>query len=140
MDTYITYRNVTCSECRRFTGGDCGRHKDFTDTDTPVTSAVARNPKSQRFHDILRELGTLHDMKQRDYGKPDDPFANVRASEEWGLAPWVGAMVRLTDKVRRLQALARTGALVNEAAEDSFRDIAVYAVIALVLYEESRGA
>ena len=100
--------------------------------------APVRNPKSQRFHDILRELGTLHDMKQRDYGKPDDPFANVRASEEWGLAPWVGAMVRLTDKVRRLQSLARTGALANEAAEDSFRDIAVYAVIALVLYEEAK--
>ena len=114
---------------------------------TPVITGVAiitkdtaaRNPKSQRFHDILTELGALHDVKQRDYGKPDDPFANVRASEEWGLAPWVGAMVRLTDKVRRLQSLARTGALANEAAEDSFRDIAVYAVIALVLYEEAQG-
>jgi hypothetical protein len=45
-------------------------------------------------------------------------------------------MVRATDKVRRLQKFAREGKLANEAVEDSFRDLAVYAVIALVLYEE----
>jgi len=81
-------------------------------------------------------LGTLHDRKQRDYGKDDDPFANVRASSEWGMPEWVGAMLRLTDKVRRLQALRANGRLANESAEDSMRDIAVYAIIALVLFEE----
>ncbi len=95
-----------------------------------------RHPNSARFHDILRELGTLHDRKQRDYGKDDDPFANVRASSEWGMPEWVGAMLRLTDKVRRLQALRANGRLANESAEDSMRDIAVYAIIALVLFEE----
>ena|SRR3990167_2858090 len=105
---------------------------------TSLHNPAVRNPKSQRFHDILQELGALHDRKQRDYGRDDDPFANVRASNEWGIEPWVGAMVRLTDKVRRLQALARRGQLANEAAEDSFRDIAVYAVIAAVLYEETK--
>lgn len=94
------------------------------------------HPLSARFHEILKELGDLHDKKQADYGRDNDPFANVRASTEWGLEPWVGAMVRLNDKVRRLQALVRNGALVNESAEDSLRDIAVYAVIALVLREQ----
>src|SRR3990167_5855584 len=105
---------------------------------TPLYNSSGRHPKSQRFHDILQELGALHDKKQRDYGRDDDPFANVRASNELGIEPWVGAMVRLTDKVRRLQTLARRGQLANEAAEDSFRDIAVYAVIAAVLYEETK--
>lgn len=97
---------------------------------------IQRHPNSERFHEILSELGELHDRKQADYGRGDDPFANVRSSEEWGLAPWVGAMVRLNDKVHRLQSLAANGDLRNEAAEDSFRDIAIYAVIALVLYEQ----
>ncbi|KKL13159.1 hypothetical protein LCGC14_2528550 [marine sediment metagenome] len=65
-----------------------------------------------------------------------DPFANVRGSEEWGVEPWVGALIRATDKIRRLQKFARVGKLANEAVEDSFRDLAVYAIIALVLYEE----
>ena len=95
-----------------------------------------RHPNSARFHEILKELGDLHDLKQADYGRGDDPFANVRASAEWGMPAWVGAMVRLTDKVRRLQSLAQKGSLANEAAEDSFRDIAVYSCIALVLYEQ----
>jgi hypothetical protein len=95
-----------------------------------------RHPNSQRFHELLVEAGELHDRKQEDYGVGSDPFANVRASEEWGIPGWVGAMVRLNDKVRRLQSLARKGSLANEAAVDSFMDIAVYALIARVLYEQ----
>lgn len=83
--------------------------------------------------DIARELSV---KKQADYGRPEEPFANVKASEEWGIAPWVGAMVRLNDKVRRLQAHAQGDTLQNENAYDSFLDIAVYALIACRLYDE----
>jgi hypothetical protein len=82
-----------------------------------------------RFHELLRQIGELHDKKQRDYGADEDPFANVRASQEWGVEPWVGALVRLNDK----------GELANESAEDSMMDIAVYSLIALILYRESGG-
>jgi hypothetical protein len=93
-----------------------------------------------RFHALLAEIAELHDKKQQDYGRTADPFANVRATEEWGMPAWVGAMMRLNDKVRRLQKLAQVGSLANESAEDSMRDIAVYALIALILYRESAGA
>ena len=95
---------------------------------------------SKHFHAILKELGRLHDQKQLDYGTDSDPFANIRGSEEWGIAPWIGALVRATDKLRRLQKYVRVGWLANEAVEDSFRDLAVYAIIGLVLYEESPDA
>lgn len=91
---------------------------------------------SQRFHEILSELATLHDVKQADYGREDDPFANVRASEDFGIEGWVGALVRANDKMRRLQTFSKRGSLVNESVEDSLRDLAVYAVIALVLFEQ----
>ena len=96
------------------------------------------HPRSQRVHEILGELGELHTRKSQDYGTSEDPFSNVQGSTDWGVDPWVGVMIRLTDKVRRLMALHRNGSLVNESAEDSFRDIAAYSVMALVLYEESR--
>lgn len=95
-----------------------------------------RHPGSARFHELLAELGALHDKKQLDYGTAADPFANVRASVEWGMPGWIGAMVRLGDKVHRLQAFARKGRLANESAFDSLRDIAVYALIAYVLLEQ----
>ncbi len=89
-----------------------------------------------RFHAALKRIADMHDRKQVDYGSGEDPFANVRASERWGIPGWVGAMVRASDKVHRLQEYAKKGFLQNEAAKDSLIDIAVYAIIALVLLEE----
>lgn len=97
---------------------------------------MTRHPQSSRFHELLAEAGETHDRKQEDYGKGNDPFANVRSSEDFGVEGWVGAMIRLNDKVKRLQSLAGKGYLANEAAKDSFMDIAVYALIAYVLFEE----
>lgn len=97
-----------------------------------------RHPLSQRFHELLQEIGALHDKKQADYGRENDPFSNVRATEEWGSPAWVGAMIRATDKLRRLQKVAQGGTLVNEGVKDSMLDLAVYALIASVLYEESQ--
>jgi hypothetical protein len=92
-----------------------------------------------RFHKLLKEIGDLHDKKQQDYGVETDPFANVRGSSDWGVAPWVGAMIRANDKVKRLQKYARDGQLANEGARDSFMDLAVYALIALVLHDEGQA-
>lgn len=101
------------------------------------TAPPLRHPNSARFHQLLEIAGETHDRKQADYGAGDDPFANVRASEAWGIPGWVGAMVRLNDKVKRLQSLQDKGYLANESALDSFMDIAVYALIAYVLYEQA---
>lgn len=92
---------------------------------------------SARFHEILDELGALHDKKQQDYGRSNDPFANVRASEAFGVAGWIGCMMRANDKMVRVQKAAQGGTLANEALEDSLRDLAVYAIIGLCLWEEA---
>lgn len=98
---------------------------------------MTSNPTGDpRFHDLLDEIAELHDRKQADYGTDDDPFANVRASQDWGVPAWVGTMIRANDKVKRLQAAAQGSTLVNEGVEDSLMDIATYALIALVLYRE----
>lgn len=95
-----------------------------------------RHPMSQAFWEKLLAAGEMHDRKQADYGRDDDPFANVKRSERWGVSPWVGAMMRADDKVGRLANLAQKGGeLVNEPIEDSLIDIAVYSLIALVLRE-----
>ena len=89
---------------------------------------------------ILDELQEMHDRKSKDYGKGHkDPFANVRASEDFGIPGWVGSLVRANDKFRRLQKVAQGGTLANESVEDSLIDAAVYIVIALALFRESNG-
>ena len=89
-----------------------------------------------RFHALLKEIGDLHDKKQEDYGVDEDPLANLRGSGEWNIRPWVGAMNRAGDKVRRLQKYAKVGKLANESVRDSFMDNAVYSLLALILFDE----
>jgi hypothetical protein len=42
----------------------------------------------------------------------------------------------MQDKMKRLQTYAKKGKLLSEAAEDSFRDIAVYSIIALIIFKK----
>lgn len=93
-----------------------------------------------RFEASLRELLALHRKKATDYGTQGDVFGNVRASQEWGIPSWLGALVRLNDKVVRLKTFARSGKLANEGAADSMIDIAAYALIALILFREGGQA
>lgn len=89
------------------------------------------------FEDALQEIAAMHARKNADYGTDEDPYANVRQSQEWGIPSWLGSMVRANDKVKRLQKYARDGRLVNESVRDSLLDLATYTVIALVLWDEA---
>lgn len=91
---------------------------------------------SADFREALDEMWELHQKKNKDYGAQEDPYRNVRSGADWGVDPWVSALIRGGDKIKRLQKYAQTGELSNEGAEDSLIDLAVYAVIALVLWRE----
>lgn len=89
-----------------------------------------------RFLAKLEQIAELHSRKQHDYGAGEDPFANLRASQDFGVEPWIAVIIRLNDKVTRLKSLIAKGELKNEPVTDSFKDIAVYALIADIFYEE----
>ncbi len=91
-----------------------------------------------RFLTVLDKIKEMHVRKNADYGSKDDPYANVRAGEQWGVQPWVSAMIRANDKIKRLQKYAKDGILENESAEDSFLDLASYAIIAYLLHGEQK--
>lgn len=135
----------TCGALIRLSGDSSGADREVAAAQAlgipiyPSVDAFLADPPEAgdpRFHALLREIGRLHDRKQADYGRAEDPFANVRASADFGVAPWVGAMIRANDKMRRIQRFAQRGRLHNERVEDSLMDLAVYALIALILYRE----
>src|SRR6266542_3501029 len=76
---------------------------EYTYESVAWTGPRPRQTGSSRFHELLREIGELHDRKQLDYGRPNDPFANIRSSSEFGVRPWVGALVGGNDNMKRLQ-------------------------------------
>jgi len=98
-----------------------------------------------RFASVLEELILMHDRKQDDYGKAHDPYANVRASDHWGIPGWIGALMRGSDKIVRLQKAAGQvirgdkASLSNEGVRDSLVDLAVYVIIAVVLWDENHS-
>lgn len=97
---------------------------------TPATPTTG----SPEFEAVVNEVLAMHRRKGADYGSKDDFFANVSASVEWGIPPWVGAMMRANDKIVRLQAAAKGSTLQNEGIEDSLLDIATYSIIAVCLF------
>lgn len=98
-----------------------------------MTQAEAGHPEYLKILDEMREL---HCRKAADYGRGVDPLANVRAGADFGIPAWVGVMIRANDKMHRIKSFLQNGSLKNESVEDSLKDLAAYALIALVLYRE----
>jgi len=95
---------------------------------------------SQAFFDLCDELKEIHRTKSIGYGSPDDPLANIRNGAHFvGIEPWRAAMVRLSDKVTRLQTYCRTGSLPLESFEDNCVDLASYALLTLLMHREEQG-
>lgn len=88
---------------------------------------------------LLDELRQLHLDKAADYGDGADPLANLRASTVLGIEPWVGCMLRCSDKMRRVQSLIRNGSLKNESIEDNLKDMAAYCLLALKFVKEGKA-
>lgn len=76
--------------------------------------------------DIMDEIGNLLISKQLDYGP-----GNINNAHG---GPINGLLVRIGDKFERLKNLFKTGKRPqHESIEDSFKDLANYAVIGLLL-------
>jgi hypothetical protein len=106
------------------------------------TEEAKRGP---RFYELLDELRDLHDKKAHDYAPGEDRFKNFRECESIGLPAYKGVVVRMLDKTSRITNLIKRAedndapAVVDESLVDTLRDLAVYALIAIELYEQSVG-
>lgn len=123
--------------CGSILSGDASNIADrFLDVAKKCT-----HPLSVEFLKVLVECAELHAKKGADYGRDEDPFSNVRASEEFGIPGWKGSVLRGNDKMSRLKTYSQKGSLENEGVEDSLQDLVNYAAIGLVLFrEENRTA
>ena len=94
------------------------------------SSSTAADPVMNQFvadsRDIIDELGNLLISKQRDYGP-----GNI--NNAYG-GPINGLMVRMGDKFERLKNLLASGHTPeHESIEDSFKDLANYCIIAMMV-------
>lgn len=89
--------------------------------------------------DLVAGLAALHRAKNAGYsGIGDDTWANFRQSLLFGVEPWRGALVRMSDKYIRVGNLLENADLeqVGESVRDTLQDLAAYAMIVVCLLEE----
>lgn len=91
------------------------------------------------FLKALEVMRATHIRKAAEYGTGEDPFRNIHEAEDFGVSPWKGALIRLNDKTRSIGSYARTGKVPDEGVEDTLVDIAAFAIIALVAWQEEQG-
>jgi len=90
-----------------------------------------------RFYALLAEIAELHSRKNHDYSKPTEPLSNFTRSRALGVEPWRGVLIRMSDKWSRIEQLASGKTPKNESMRDSLIDLAVYALIDVLLLEDA---
>ena len=98
---------------------------------------MARN---KEFTEVLDELIVLHNMKIKDYATAENPYKNLEGVSRIGIEPWRGIVISLMDKFERVEQFCRSGelAIKSEGLEDTFKDIAVYSTLAMILFRKEQ--
>ena len=97
----------------------------------------------KRFLELVEEIKDLHSRKNAAYAGigATDPWANFRMSTAFGVTPFIGCLVRMSDKWIRISNLVKNPAAdqVHESLKDTLFDLAIYALIAVCLLEEAQA-
>ena len=91
-----------------------------------------------RFHEIVNEMVDLHDRKNHDYAGNDYLSNFLMCEKHMGIPGWKGCIIRLSDKMARIMNVARDEetSVGDETITDTLMDLAVYAIITRILYED----
>lgn len=94
----------------------------------------------EQFYALLEKMKEIHDAKRHDYASNEDRFSNLMLSELMGIPAWKGCLVRISDKFSRLTEFAKKEELKvkDESIEDTFLDMANYALIGIILYRREK--
>jgi len=108
---------------------DCNCGENFIKIDTTYGHP--------RFFTAIKKMAEIHANKNRDYGN-GNPLGNFMTAEQLGVDPFLGVLIRMSDKWTRICSLTNSGEqyVKDEAIEDTLMDLANYALLSLVIKEE----
>lgn len=94
-----------------------------------------------KYHEILTEAQALHDIKAQGYGSDEDPYANMRMSEAFGIPAVIGIGMRMNDKMTRIKNGSRRMLedgvpMDGDTLRDSFLDMINYAAFGVMFLDE----
>lgn len=96
--------------------------------------------QEKKFDSLLREMKSLQVKKRKDYAN-EDIFSNFKLCEIGNVPAWKGVAIRISDKFSRLMQFVRKEKLEvkDESLKDTLLDMAIYAIICIILFDESKG-
>lgn len=91
------------------------------------------------FRAIIEKMADTHDKKNHDYAG-GNYLSDLIASNRMGIPAWKNALLRMQQKMSRLESFAKQGTLKvkDETIIDTLEDLAVYSVIAAILYKNKK--
>lgn len=91
------------------------------------------HPMYQRFHELVEKMEQDFLSKNHDYSG-SDPYSSFK---DFG---WKGVVVRIGDKFNRIKNFTKSDILKvkDESIIDTLKDLAVYAIITIILFELER--
>ena len=96
--------------------------------------------KDETALDILNNMQAVYEAKDSDYSATGLPMGNLRKCEDAGIEAWRGCLVRIGDKMSRLENFLKEKEylVISEKAEDTVIDLANYAILMACLIQESK--
>lgn len=90
---------------------------------------------------ILDNMQSVYEAKDNDYSATGLPMGNLRKCEDAGIDAWRGCLIRIGDKMSRLENFLKNKEylVVSEKAEDTVVDLANYAILMSCLVEEVKN-
>jgi hypothetical protein len=87
---------------------------------------------------ILDNMQAVYEAKDNDYSATGLPMGNLRKCEDAGIEAWRGCLVRIGDKMSRLENFLKEKEylVISEKAEDTVIDLANYAILMCCLIQE----
>lgn len=86
---------------------------------------------------ILDNMQKVYEAKDNDYSSTGLPMGNLRKCEDAGIEAWRGCLVRMGDKISRLENFIKSREyMVDEKAEDTIIDLANYSILMSCLLKE----
>ena len=100
----------------------------------PLEERITKEKLLTLIEELQAEELEIFTTKNHDYGA-DDPLRNLKATERIKVEPWVGVVVRMLDKMSRLEGfvIQRELKVINETVHDTLLDLSVYAKLCRIL-------
>lgn len=105
---------------------------------------LERLVRDKEFFKLVRKMVEVHEAKDADYSG-DASLSNFYVCETYGIPAWLGCLVRIGDKHSRALSLARnwanpSGKVKDESLDDTLLDMAVYAILCVMLRQRASGS